>query len=452
MKWSLKNCTAISAVLIVLLMTVLDVTLVNVALPVLARDFGVSDAEAVYTVQGYQLVITMLLLPVAAAGDMYSYKRMFLIGVAIFTAASLACALSPTFYFLVGARVVQGIGAACVMGVNIALTRIIYPRDVLPRGLALNAMVIAVATAAGPSLAGTMLSCMSWHWLFLINVPLGVIAFILGVRLLPQNPPSDSKKRFDWKGSSMNALVFGLLFVGLAFLAQSQGLLIGVILLLIAIPLVVIYVRSQIKLDKGESDLRVTLPVDLFRNRVYSLSILTNTSSFIAQNMASIALPFLFIGAFEFSELQTGLLMTPWPLATLVVSPVIARMVEKFDAEKLASLGMSVFAFGMLTMIFASFHGASIPNIALRMTICGIGFGIFQTPNNVVMVKATPLNRTGAAGGMQSTARLTGQTLGASIVSILFATCAGGVAAVRIVLMGSTILAIIAAIFSRLRK
>lgn len=196
-KLSLKKYAAVIAILIVLVMTVLDVTLVNVALPVMAEKFGVSDSYAVWIVTIYQLAITML-LPLSSAGDLFSYRRNFLTGVVIFTSASALCAASGSFTMILISRTLQGVGAACVMSVNIALTRLIYPRHILGRGLALNAIVIAIATAAGPTIAGSILSVASWHWLFIINVPFGITAFFIGRKLLPHNPPKEYKPKFDW--------------------------------------------------------------------------------------------------------------------------------------------------------------------------------------------------------------------------------------------------------------
>ena len=172
-KLSLRKYTAIIAILLVLIMTVLDVTIVNVALPVLAQQFDISDSMTVWIVTIYQLLITMLILPLSSVGDLFSYRRTFLTGVAVFTIASVLCAASQSFVMILVARAIQGIGAACVVSVNVALTRLIYPPKVLGRGLALNGMAVASATAAGPTIAGALLSIASWHWLFLINVPLG---------------------------------------------------------------------------------------------------------------------------------------------------------------------------------------------------------------------------------------------------------------------------------------
>ncbi len=414
-KLSLKKYAAVIAILIVLVMTVLDVTLVNVALPVMADKFSISDSYAVWIVTIYQLAITMLLLPLSSVGDLFSYRRNFLIGVTVFTFSSALCAASTSFSMILISRALLGIGAACVMSVNIALTRLIYPRHILGRGLALNAMVIAIATAAGPTIAGCILSVASWHWLFLINVPFGIAAFFIGKRLLPSNPPKEHKLKFDWISGIENTIVFGLIFYALGSFARKGDLLTNSCLICIGLIVGVFYVRRQ--LDKEAP----MLPVDLFRIRLYSLSIATSVCSFIAQNLAMISLPFLFFNSLGFSEITTGLLMTPWPLATMIVSPLAAKFVEKHNPGLTAAAGMGVYALGITLMLLLPHSEVSELNIAWRMALCGVGFGLFQTPNNIVMVIATPIQRTGGAGGMQSTARLVGQTLGATLVTLIFA-------------------------------
>ena len=414
-KLSLKKYAAVIAILIVLVMTVLDVTLVNVALPVMADKFSITDSYAVWIVTIYQLAITMLLLPLSSVGDLFSYRRNFLIGVAVFTFSSALCAASTSFSMILISRALQGIGAACVMSVNIALTRLIYPRHILGRGLALNAMVIAIATAAGPTIAGCILSVASWHWLFLINVPFGIAAFFIGKRLLPSNPPKEHKLKFDWISGIENTIVFGLIFYALGSFARKGDLLTNSCLICIGLIVGVFYVRRQ--LDKEAP----MLPVDLFRIRLYSLSIATSVCSFIAQNLAMISLPFLFFNSLGFSEITTGLLMTPWPLATMIVSPLAAKFVEKHNPGLTAAAGMGVYALGITLMLLLPHSEVSELNIAWRMALCGVGFGLFQTPNNIVMVIATPIQRTGGAGGMQSTARLVGQTIGATLVTLIFA-------------------------------
>ncbi len=442
--FSYRKYIAIIALQIVLVMTVLDVTVVNVALPVLADKFNISSSSTVWIVTVYQLVITMLLLPVSSIGDLHSYKRTFLVGVAVFTLSSALCAAASNFTMLVVARAIQGVGAACVMGVNIALVRLIYPREILGRGMALNAMCIAIATAAGPTIAGAILSVASWHWLFLINVPLGIIAFFIGWRLLPPNPVVEYKPRFDWVSAIENMVVFGLVFYALGNFTRKGDILLSAILLSVGIGVGVFYFRRQFRHEQP------LLPVDLFKNSMYAMSIATSVCSFIAQNVTMIALPFLYLNSYHFSEITTGLLMTPWPLATMIVSPVAARYVERHNPGATAAVGMGVFIVGVLLLLFPG-GSPSEWSIAWRMAICGVGFGMFQTPNNIVMVMATPVHRTGGAGGMQSTARLVGQTLGATAVSTVFALGSNTLHAVRICLTLSIIFALCAGIFSYTR-
>ena len=429
---------------IVLVMTVLDVTVVNVALPILAEKFSISNSSAVWIVTIYQLVITMLLLPVSSIGDLYSYKRTFLTGVVVFTLSSAACALSQNFTMLVAARAIQGIGAACVMGVNVALVRLIYPREILGRGMALNAMCIAIATAAGPTIAGAILSVAPWHWLFLINVPLGILAFFMGWKLLPANPPADHKPKFDWQSAIENMIVFGLIFYALGNFSRKGDIVLSAVLLTVGLIVGFFYLKRQFGHEQP------LLPVDLFRNSMYTMSIATSVCSFMAQNIAMIALPFLYLNGYHFSAINTGLLMTPWPLATMIVSPIAARYVEKHNPGATAALGMAVFIVGVLLLLYTG-GNPSEWNIAWRMAICGIGFGMFQTPNNIVMVMATPVNRSGGAGGMQSTARLVGQTLGATIVSTVFALFAKETTSIAVCLHIAIALALCAGIFSYTR-
>lgn len=405
---------AVTSVIIVLVMTVLDVSVVNVALPVIAQEFGTSESASVWLVTIYQLIIVMLLLPLSSIGDQYSYKRNFLTGVVLFTLGSALCALSQSYEMLLASRALQALGGAGVMSVNVALTRTIYPRNILGRGLALNAMFISIATAAGPSLAGWIMSISTWHWLFSINIPFGILAFFIGRKTLPRNPNPALHPHFDWVSGLLNMAIFGIGFYGLGSFSRSGDYVISILLVAIAVVLGVLYVRLQ-KFRE-----RPMFPVDLFRRRLYSTSILTSVCSFMSQNITMIALPFLFLTGMHLSELNTGLVMTPWPVATMVISPLAARWIEKHNPAYTAAIGMAIFVTGLIFLLFMP-SNAGIWDIVWRMFICGVGFGFFQTPNNIVMVMATPVERTGAAGGMQSTARLSGQTLGSTLATIVFA-------------------------------
>lgn len=440
-KLDLHKYVAVTSIIILLVMTVLDVSLVNVALPVIGNEFNVPESATVWLVTIYQLIIVMLILPLSSIGDQFSYKRNFLTGLVIFTIGSALCGISSGFTMLLISRGFQALGAAGVMSVNVALIRVIYPRNILGRGLALNAMFISIATAAGPSLAGWILSISTWHWLFFINLPFGIVAFFIGIKTLPKNPHRPENPRFDWVAGLMNASFFGLLFYAIGNISGKENILPNIFFIGLALFIGYLSVRRALRSDHP------MFPVDLFKIRLYSTSMLTSVCSFIAQNLATIALPFLFLTGLKLSELATGLVMTPWPLATMVMSPLAARWIEKHNAAYTAASGMFIYLSGIVLLIFLP-EKVGIWDIVWRMSICGIGFGFFQTPNNIVMVMATPVERTGAAGGMQSTARLTGQTMGSTIVSIIFATVAIINRSVTICLWVAAAFALVACIFS----
>ena len=380
---------AVIAVALALTMSVLDGTIVNVALPTLSREFGTSPSSTIWIVNAYQLTITMSLLSFSALGDIYGYKRIFLIGTTIFCSTSLFCALSSSFAMLTVARILQGIGASAIMSVTTALLRIIYPPQYIGRGMSINAMVVAVSIAAGPSLAGAILSVASWNWLFAINVPLGICAIITGYFLLPQNPCKDGPKRkFDKIGGISNALTFGLV-IGTFFIRRQ--------------------LRQEVPI----------LPLDLMRIPIFALSVLSSITSFTAQLLAMVSLPFYLQNVAGRNEVETGLLLTPWPVATILTAPVAGRLIEKYHPGLLGGIGMVVYATGLLLLALLPGQPTNM-DIAWRLMLCGMGFGLFQTPNNSTMISAAPRSRSGGANGMQGTARLLGQTLGTTFVALIF--------------------------------
>lgn len=404
---------AVSAILLAIFMSVLDGTIMNIALPTLADQFKLTPSNSIWIVNAYQLIITMTLLPFASLGEIYGYRRLFVIGIAVFTLSSLACACSNSFTMLIIARITQGFGAAAIMSVNTALIRLIYPADMLGRGMGLNAMVVAISAVAGPSIAGGILAIATWHWLFVINVPIGIIAFIVGYKYLPNNGSAEAKLKFDKLGAFLNAMTFGLFIISLDGLCHSERhlllffefLLFGIFLFLL--------IRQQLKVQNP------ILPIDLMRIPIFSLSIGTSIASFTAQMLALVSLPFFFQNVLHYSTVEIGLLLTPWPLGSMIAAPIAGRLVEKVHPGILGGVGMGFLAVGLLTLYMLPLD-ASIGSILWRMTICGIGFGLFQTPNNVTIVSSAPQARNGAASGALGAARLMGQTFGTTLAALFF--------------------------------
>ncbi|WP_054180623.1 MFS transporter [Trabulsiella odontotermitis] len=433
---------AIITIVIGLSMAVLDGAIANVALPTIASDLNASPAASIWVVNAYQIAIVISLLSLSFLGDMFGYRRIYKTGLVVFTITSLVCALSPSLEMLTLARVAQGLGGAALMSVNTALIRLIYPQRHLGRGMGINSFVVAVSSAAGPTIAAAILSVASWQWLFLINVPLGIISLILAMRFLPANNARSQASRFDLPSAVMNALTFGLLITALSSFAQGQSL--RLVLAEVVVMLIVgfFFVRRQLRLPVP------LLPIDLLRIPLFSLSICTSICSFCAQMLAMVSLPFFLQATMGRSEVETGLLLTPWPLATMVMAPLAGYLIEKVHAGFLGALGMLVMACGLFALAMLPAAPADW-DIVWRMVLCGAGFGLFQSPNNHTIILSAPRNRSGGASGMLGTARLLGQSTGAALVALLFNLAGEHGTHVSLLLAGT--LAVVAAIVSGLR-
>ena len=401
---------AIAAIILAITMSVLDSTIVNVALPSLARDFHASDAASIWVVNAYQIAILITLLPLASLGEIVGYRRISQCGLAVFTIASLACALAPTLTTLSIARVVQGLGAAGIMSVNSALVRFTYPQRMLGRAIGINAFAVAIAAATGPSIASAILAVAHWRWLFAVNVPVGLITIVIAWFALPET--ERSARRLNYFGVVLQTGTFALLLVGLQSFAHAAMTPLGMAEIAGGCVLGIALVRHEIVRDAP------LIPFDLLRLRLFSLSVVTSIGSFMAQTTALVALPFE-IQHVGHTAAQTGLLMTPWPVGVAVAAPLAGRLADRYPAGILGSLGLLAMAAGLLLLALFPPNGTSA-DLIWRMALCGLGFGFFQSPNNRTLISAAPYARTGAAGGMLATARLLGQTLGAAGVAILF--------------------------------
>jgi len=412
-----RRLVAFLTVALGIVMAVLDGTIVNVALPTIALDQHATAAESIWIVTGYQLAVSVALFPMAALGESIGFRKVFAAGIVVFSLASLACAYSPTLLALTLARIVQGLGGAALMSISGAIVRFIMPAKYLGRGISGIAVTVAVSAAAGPTIAAAILAVTTWHWLFLINVPLGILCFLVGRLTLPETPASG--KPFDVTAAALNALTLGPLISGLSSIG-TRGISWWIPAAQIAVGVISGYVLVQ--RERGQA--APMLPVDLFRIRAFRLSVVASVTSFVAQMLMMVSLPFFFSRMLGFSEVETGLLMTPWPLTTAIVAPISGRLIEKFPPTRLSGLGSLIFAIGLVLLALLP-ASPSVPDIVWRLMICGAGFGFFQSPNNKVMISSAPRQRSGGASGTQSTARLVGQSAGAALAAIIFGLSAG---------------------------
>ncbi|MGZ3274088.1 MAG: MFS transporter [Caulobacteraceae bacterium] len=424
-----------------LAMSVLDTSIANVALPTLAGELHATASESIWVINAYQLGMVMLLLPLAACSERVGYSRVYLLGMVAFSLASMVCVFAPNLLVLALGRGLQGMGAAGVMGMNAGLLRRILPQRMMGKALGANAFVIGTMTAAAPTIASAILALGSWRWLFAVNAPFCLFALAAGPFVLPTNPLE--KRRFDWASAVMSAGLFACLVVGADLISRNANLALGAALLAAAAVFATVLVR-------GAWDQAAPLfPVDLLRIRLFGLSIATSTTSLCAQLIGAVTMPFLFQQGLHRSVLETGLLMTPWPVGTALASAVAGYLADKLPGAVLNSLGLVAMAIGLFLLAGMP---ADVSNFGIvwRTAVCGAGFGFFQSPNNRTMVLATPRARGGATGGAMATARVTGQSLGAVLVALLFGLLPIGEAG-RLSLALAGGLSVAAAIVSSLR-
>jgi MFS transporter, DHA2 family, multidrug resistance protein len=392
-------------------MAVLDSAIANVALPTIATDLNTSPVNSIWVVNAYQLAITVSLLPLSSLGDIFGFRRVYQWGLVAFTLASLGCALSWSLPTLAIARVFQGFGAAGIMSVNGALVRAIYPRLWIGRGIGINATIVSIASAAGPTAAAAILSVANWPWLFAINVPLGLVAVAVAWRSLPATPSSGVK--FDVLSALMSAITLGVLITAIDGVAHGERTEWVILEAAGALAVGVVLVVREL------SEASPLVPVDLMRIPLFALSICTSVCAFTAQSMAMVSLPFLFENTMGLGQVRTGLLMTPWPLVVAVIGPVTGRLADRYPVGILSGGGLTVLATGFVLVSVLPAHPDTF-DIAWRMAICGLGFGFFNTPNNRAIIVSAPSRRSGGASGMQASARLVGQTIGAALVALVF--------------------------------
>ena len=399
---------AIAALLTALMLVVLDASIVNIALPTLSRALGVSAAASMSIVTAYQVALVMTLLPCAALGEQLGHRRVFVGGVALFVAASAGCAAAPNLAWLVTARFVQGVGAAAVMSLSVALLRAVVPAKRFGAAIGWNALVVALTTASGPTIGALLLSVAPWPWLFAINVPLGVFALV-AAGALPDL--AGAARRLDGAAIGLNMVGLGALVVGAELLPKAPFL---------AVAGLAAGGLSLAALIRREASKAAPLfPLDLLRRPAFRLSAAASVCCFTGQGAALVALPFYLQRTLGLSPLEAGFYITPWPLMAAVAALLAGRLARPTTMAWVCAAGCALLSTGLL--IAATWPIASSPAVVMPIVmLCGLGFGLFQVTNNRNMFLSAPPDRSGAAGGLQSVSRLTGQTAGVVIMTLLF--------------------------------
>ena len=361
---------AAMAILIGIFMGALDTSIVNVALPTIAKELDATPAAIIWVVNAYHVASAATMITFAAVGAVFSYRRVYCIGLAIFTLTSIGCAVANDLWTLVAFRSLQGFSYAAMVSIGIGMYRKIYPPELLGSILGINALIVALGTVAGPTLGGIIVSTLGWPWLFLINVPFGVAALYLGLRNLPADEGSGA--RLDLSSIGYSVLAIGFVVIAIDQAGRWDNGIVWTLLACGAV-LATVFLRRQRRLDAP------LLPLDIFASKRFSFAAAASLAAFSAQGISFVALPFLFQSVYGYSAIQSALLFTPWPVVVTVAAPLSGRLSDKINATLLSTIGVGIFALGLF-LIASMDHAHDVTDILWRLGLCGLGFGFSRRP------------------------------------------------------------------------
>lgn len=438
-KSHVQNNKAIISVLLGAIIVTLDISLTNTALPAITKVLGTGAAQTIWIVKIYYIAVIAALLPLASLGEIIGHRRVFLLGLTVYSVGSLASGLAPSLDWLMAGRVFLGIGSAAVAATTPALIKTLYPPDKLGRGLGLYATVVAISLTLGPTLASLILSVANWNWLYLPNSVIGLVLLIMAFIGVPDT--EKNVRAFDAWAAFLCASMFALLLIAISGMAHMSwqyfsflffsACLLGWILL---------------KREQGKS--APIFAIDLFRIRMFTLSSITSVCAFGVQGLIFVVLPFFFIDRLGFTQIEAGYLISPFAATLGFMGVVAGGLIERFKPGVLGFVGLIVLAIGLVLLLTLS-NSPSLIDIVWRLMVCGVGYGMFQSPNMVAMMNSAPRNRSGSAGGILATSRLIGQAIGATSVAFCFS--AFGENAIEYAFYIAVLMALCGAISSLLR-
>ena len=405
------------------LMSTLDGSIVNLALPTLQNEYRTSFPLVQWVVLSYSLMITSLTLGVARLGDMISRKRLYLGGLAVFTVGSVLCAVSPTIGALIAFRALQGVGAVVVTALAMAIVTAAFPARERGRAAGVIGAVVSLGIALGPSVGGLIIDRAGWPWLFLINLPLGLIALFIVWRTLPEGAPGRSGQRFDGGGAVL---------LGVTLLAYALGMTLGqevgfgsagaTALLLGSLAGLVGFLLLEARVPEPMIDLR------LFRNGLLGLNLLISLLVFVVIVGYAFLMPFFLERVQNYGPAQTGLMIALVPVLMGIIAPFSGLLSDRLGAQGIIFAGLLLLAAGCLTLSTLT-ADVDVTGYLWRTSLIGVGFGVFQSPSNSAVMGTAPRDRLGVVSGLLSLSRTLGQSTGFPLMGALFvglAVAAGG--------------------------
>lgn len=408
-----KKWYVMAAVACGIFLSTIDGSIVNIALNTLVEELHEPLAVVEWVVLAYLLVIATLMLSIGRLADMFGKKKLYAAGLAIFTLGSLFCGLSTNIVLLITSRVFQAIGASMSMAIGTAIVTESFPPQERGKALGMTGLFVSIGVIAGPTLGGIILQHLSWHWLFFVNLPVGLVGFILVLLFVPDFKPN-KKQKFDFIGAGTMFVALASFLLALSFV-QINGFKNPFIypLLVLSVVMVVLFLRAERKAPEPMVDLK------LFGNHLFTINLLTCLLTFIASSGITLLLPLFLQNVKGFDMQTTGLLMIISPMAMALVAPISGSLSDRMELRKLTTIGLSVALIGYLLLITFS-EKTSLFVYVITFIATGAGMGFFQAPNNSAVMGSAPKERLGVASGLLSLTRTLGQTVGISILGAVW--------------------------------
>jgi len=398
-------------------MAPLDSSIVNIALPTISRHFSVGITTVEWVVMAYLLTTSSLLLSAGRLGDILGHKLIYILGFVTFTVASALCGFSSSIGQLIFFRVVQAVGATCMMATGPAILTDAFPPFERGKALGMIGISVAIGLTIGPFLGGILVTSFDWRWIFFVNIPIGILVSILAVFIL-KGGRRDKAKRFDFLGSTVALTSLFALLLALSKGSEwgwQSAITLGLISLSIALSGLFVMIEKRAK--------DPMLDLSLFKMRLFSAANASALINYAALFVVLILIPFYLLDVFNETPQKAGVILTAVPLLTGIISPISGTLSDKIGSRFLSSFGLAITALALFGLSQTSTETGLLP-IVLLLSLVGLGSGLFQSPNTSAIMGIVPKHRLGVAAGLQATMRNIGMVLGVAMAGAIVATFA----------------------------
>lgn len=397
----------------------LSTSIASVSLPTLAQTFSVSVQEVQWVVLAYLLATTAFVLSVGRLGDLTGRRKLLLVGLVVFTVASFLCGVATALWLLIAARALQGVGAAVILALSMALVGEAVPKEKTGSAMGLLGTMSAVGTALGPTLGGLLIAGLGWRAIFLINVPLGILTLFLAYRYLPvdRREQATARARFDIAGTLLLALALGAYALAMT-LGRGQFNTFNVVLLVGALCGVGLF---------GLVEAKTTAPLirlEVFRNPALSAGFATSTLVATVLMATLVVGPFYLAYGLKLDPAWVGLVMSVGPIVVALTSIPAGRVVDRIGAQRMSVIGLTGIVAGACSLALLP-ATVGIPGYIVPIAILTFGYALFQTANSTAIMKDVSADKRGAISGMLNLSRNLGLITGSSVMGAVFAFALG---------------------------